>query len=465
MSAHIENLPNNEVKLTFEIPGELIEQNVRELFRENKNKIRVPGFRSKSVNLDLARRIYGSNFLVSNAFSKVYHEYAQKAIEETEIQPYHFHEAELEDYKVGEPLKVSVVVELFTKTTLGEYKGLKVRDFDSSVTEEEVDTYLQNQAKKNSRQVVVEDRGAEPGDVVTLDYVGTIDGAEFERGTMKDAQIQIGSHYPFMGFDDELIGVKAGDHLDLELTLPEDYPDESLRGKDASFACDIKRVSYRDIPEIDDEFVSEISDCETVEQYKEQVRQTLGAQKEQEIQNTQLDMVVEQLLTNCKVELPASLIEEQVEIEEQSETENLKRSGVNLDVYLKYIGIDSIETFRAVYLRPRAIQRLSYQFILHEIATAEALEISETDLDNYYELEAKSRNVSVEEVRASYADPDKLASLKQRMIPGKAQDFVVANTVKLSEEEWDEFVKSQNAGIVDATPVQDDDTEAVPAEE
>lgn len=465
MSAHIENLPNNEVKLTFEIPSDLMEQNIREIFLKNKDNIRFPGFRKKSVNLNVARHIYGSNFLVSNAFSKVSGEYVQKAIEETEIHPYHFHEAELANYKVGEPLQVSVVIELFTKVTLGEYKGLKVRDYDSSVTEDEVNTYLQNQATKNSRQVVVEDRGAEPGDVVTLDYVGTIDGAEFENGTVKDAQIQIGSHYPFAGFDDELIGAKAGDHLELELTLPEDYSDESLRGKDASFACDIKRVSYRDIPEIDDEFVSEISNCETVEQYKEQVRGAIGAQKRQEIQNAQLDMVIEQLLTNCKVELPASMIKEQIENEEQAQTENLKRSGINMDVYLQYIGIPDIGTFREVYLRPQAIQRLSYQFILHEIATAEALEISETELDSYYESEAKSRNVSVEEVRASYEDPDKLESLKARMLPIKAQDFVIANTVKLSEAEWEEFVKSQNAETTEEAPAQEEAVEAVPVQE
>ena len=375
MSLQVEKLEKNMAKLTIEVSADDFEKALQSAYKKQKNKISIPGFRKGKVPRQMIEKMYGAeifyddaaNALIPKAYADAYDECEEEIVSRPQI--------DVVQIEKGQPFIFTATVALKPPVTLGEYKGLEVEKFSTDVTDEEIEARLKEEAEKNARTVTVEGRPVQDGDEVILDYEGFVDGVAFEGGKGENHPLTIGSGSFIPGFEEQLIGVEAGVDVEVKVTFPEKYHAKELEGKEAVFQCKVQEIKAKELPEIDDEFAGEVSEFDTLEEYKEDLKKSLAEKKASEGKEKQEDAAVEQAVKNAQYELPDAMVETQVSQMAEDFSRRIQSQGLTMEQYFQFTGLSAEKILED--MRPQAVKSLETRLVLEEIVKAENIEVSE----------------------------------------------------------------------------------------
>lgn len=425
MSLQVEKTEKNMAKLTIEVPAEELEKAIENAYRKNRNRITIPGFRKGKAPRKMIEQMYGrevfyedaANELVSSAYEKELENCTENIVSSPKI--------DVVQIESGKPFIFTAEVALKPEVTLGKYKGVKVDKADLDVTDAEVDAEINAEREKNSRTVEVTDRTVREGDIATIDFEGFVDGKAFEGGKGEDYPLTIGSHAFIPGFEEALIGAQIGAQADVNVTFPEDYQAAELAGKAAVFQCTVKKLQERQLPDLDDDFVSEVSEeSDTVEEYREEIKKKISERKTTAAKNRKEDAAIDAVIEDAKMDIPDAMLETQQRQMLQEYAQRLQSQGISMEQYMKFTGTTSQMLLEQ--MKPQALKRIQSRLVLEAVAAAENLAASEEE----YEEEIKTMG------EAYQMEPDKVKELlgengrKQVMedlAVRKAVDFVVEN--------------------------------------
>ncbi|MBR2529023.1 MAG: trigger factor [Blautia sp.] len=397
MSLQVETLEKNMAKLTIDVAVEDLEKAIQKVYQRMKNRISVPGFRKGKAPRRMVERIYGAEIFLEDAANDLIPEQYSLAIKDCGLDIVSRPKIEIVTLEPGKPMVFTAEVALKPDVELGQYKGFEIPRQEVNVTDEQVDQEIAREQDKNSRKVLVEGRGAEKGDTVTMDFNGTIDGAAFDGGSGNGFPLVLGSNSFIPGFEDQLEGVYAGDEAKVYVTFPEDYHEASLAGKAAVFVCNIKKVETKELPELNDEFAQDVSDFNTFSEYRESVKASLLERQEKAARQALENAAVEKAVENAVMDIPDAMIDTQARNIAEEYAHNLEMQGMNLDQYLQYSG-QTIESF-VEGMKPNATRRIRTSLVLEKIAQTEGITVTDEELEAEYARIAQESGMEIDKVR------------------------------------------------------------------
>ena len=424
MSVTVEKLENNMAKLKIEVPAEQLEKAIEKAYQKNKNKIQIPGFRKGKAPRKMIEQMYGKGVFYEDAANELIEEEYPKAVEECGEDVVSSPKIDVEELEAGKDFVFTAEVALKPPVKLGKYKGIEVAKMDLEVTDDEVDAEIDKQRNMNARSIDVTDRAVKDGDTVSLDFEGFVDGVAFDGGKGTDYPLTIGSGAFIPGFEEQLVGFEIGQEGDVNVKFPEDYQAEDLAGKDATFKCTVKAIKAKELPELNDEFASDVSDFDTLAEYKEDVKKKLEEKKAADEKAKREDAVVKAVIEDSEMELPEAMIETQQRQMVNEFAQRLQMQGMNMDQYLQYTG-GSVDQMLA-QVKPQAIERIKSRLVLEAVAEAEKIEVSDADVDAEIESMAHQYRMEVEKLKEMMSDAEK-KQLKSDLAVQKAADFLVEN--------------------------------------
>ena len=427
MNTQVERLEHNMVKLTVTVSAEDFKKAITKAYQKAKGRINVPGFRKGKAPQQIIERMYGPEIFYDDAVNFAINDTYADATKEAEIEFTSRPEFDVENVKKGEDLVYTALAAVRPEVVLGEYKGLEIPKFDAEVTDEDVEKELLSEQKKNSRHIDVTDRPVEDGDNVTLDYAGTIDGVAFDGGTAVDAPLKIGSGTFIPGFEEQLIGVSIGEDKDVVVTFPENYNAKELAGKEAVFACKIKKIQKEELPELDDEFAQDVSEFDTLDEYKEDLRKNLLKRKEDQAKTARENAAVEKLVAATEIDVPEAMKKYEAEKMFEEYAQQLQSQGIPVDMYLQYQGLDA-DKFKETLL-PQADNRIRTRLVLEAVVDAENIEISEEEFDAEIARLADQYKMEKDEIAKFIGDYEK-EQMKKDLAVQKAITFLVENSTE-----------------------------------
>lgn len=395
----LEKLDNNKVKLTIHVGQDSFEEGMQKSYLKNRKSISIPGFRKGKVPRKVMEQYFGESILYEDAINEVFPPAYDQAVKETGIEP--VDRPELDIVQIGSDQDFIFTAEVTVKpeVELGQYKGFEVDRVEYIVTDEEVEERIKQTLEQNARWVSVEDRPVKTGDRVILDYSGSIDGELFEGGTAEKQNLEIGSGHFIPGFEEKMVGMELGEEKDLKVTFPEEYHAEELKGKEAIFHVKLHEIKEKELPDLDDEFAKDVSEFDTLDEYRADIKQKLEKNAEErsntELKNNLIDLAV----NNAKVDIPDVMVDFELDNMLRDIDNQLRYNGLNIESYLK-IANTSIDDFRAQY-KDDAYNRVKTQLVIEAIGKAENIEVSEEDYEKQYELLAKQYNQEVETIKKS----------------------------------------------------------------
>lgn len=426
MKHSVEQLGGNMVKVIFEIENDKFEKAIQTVYNRQKSKIQVPGFRKGKVPFQMVVRYYGKEFFYEDALNECMPEAYQEAVEAEGIEVMSRPEVNLDVFKPGEEITVSCKVGVKPEVKLGEYKGLKKEAEAVEVTEEDIDNEIASVAKRNSRKVEVTDRPAQMDDTANIDFEGSIDGVKFEGGAGKDHDLKLGSGSFIPGFEEQIVGKNVGDEFDVNVTFPENYQAADLAGKAAVFACKLNKLTYDEVPEINVEFVQEVSEFDTVEEYREDVKKTLTDRKEKAAADETKRKLIEKAVAGAEMELPEAIIIDKADEMIDEFANSLRYQGMDMNNYMKMTNT-TVDQLRED-VKPEAERRLKENLTLEAIAKAEGLEVSDEDFEKELSDMAAAYGMDIETVKG-YVQGAEEKNMKTEMLLRKAADFIVENAI------------------------------------
>ena len=379
MSLQVEKLEKNMAKLTIEVSAEELEKAIQGAYLKQRKHISVPGFRKGKVPRQMIEKMYGVEIFYEDAANALIPEAYAKAYDESELAIVSQPSIDVVQLEKGKPFIFTAEVALKPEVTLGEYKGLKVDKVSTRVTAKEVDAKLEEEQKKNARTITVEDRAVQDGDEVVLDFEGFVNGVAFEGGKGENYPLTIGSGSFIPGFEEQLIGVEAEKEVEVNVTFPEEYHSEELAGKEATFKCTVHEIKVKELPELDDDFAAEVSEFDTLEEYKADIKAKIKEQKQAEGNRQKEDQAVEKAVANATMEIPEAMIDTQVGQMVQEFAQRLQSQGLSMEQYFQFTGLTADKMNEE--MRPQAVKRIETRLVLEAIAKAENIEISEEKLD------------------------------------------------------------------------------------
>ena len=422
MSVKVENLEEkNMVKLTVECEAKDFTDAIEKVFHKNRAKLSVPGFRKGAANRKIIELHYGKTVFYEDAANELIPDAYEAAVKESGLDIVSRPEIDVVQIEEGKPFIFTASAAVKPPVTLGQYKGLEVEKTNVDVTDEEVMTEIDRTREQNSRQVTVDDRPIAKGDTANIDYVGSVDGVEFEGGKAEGHDLVIGSHSFIDGFEDQLIGHSVGDEMEVNVTFPEGYQEKTLAGKPAVFKVKVNSIQVKELPELNDEFVSDVSDFENVDEYKADVKKKLMERKEEQAKTAKEDKAVEKLIENASMDIPAAMIDTQTRQMAQEFAQNLQSQGLSVEQYFQYTGMDAKKFLDG--MKPQAEKRIKTRLVLEAVAKAENIEVTEEDINKEYEDMAKRYNTEVEKVKSAFGEEDS-AQMKEDIAVQKALDLV-----------------------------------------
>ncbi len=399
MSLQVEKLEKNMAKLTIEVPAEEFDAAIKNAYNKNKNKFSIPGFRKGKAPLAMLEKMYGAGIFYEDAANEVIDASYPKAAEESKEEIVSTPEIKVTQIEKGKAFIYEATVALKPEVTLGEYKGVEVKKAEAVVTDEDVENELTAARKKNGRLIDVEDGAIEDGDNTIIDFTGYIDDKTFDGGAGTDYLLVIGSHSFIEGFEDQLIGKKKGETCDVNVTFPAEYHADELAGKPAKFVVTIKEVKRNELPELNDEFASEVSDFDTLDEYKADIRKKLQEKKEQDAKVENENNVIEKVVENAQMELPQPMVDTQAREMVENYARRLQSQGLNINDYMKYTGMTPEKLMEQ--MRPEAEKRIKTRLVLEKVVEVENVEVSDEKLDE-----------QINEIAASYKlEGDKLKEM------------------------------------------------------
>ena len=425
MSLQVEKLEKNMAKLTIEAPADEFEKAVEKSYQKNKNRMSVPGFRKGKVPRKMLEKMYGAQIFFEDAINDLIPEvYSREvtAAEDLEIvsQP----KIEVTQAEAGQSFIFTAEVALKPAVELGQYKGLAVEKDSVEVTDEDVAAELEKVRKENSRTISVEDRAVEDGDIATIDFEGFIDGEAFEGGKGTDYPLTIGSHSFIDTFEEQLVGKNLNEEVEVNVTFPEDYQAKELAGKPAMFKVTVKELKKVELPEADDEFAQDVSEFDTLEEYKNDIRTKLTEQKETEAKNALEDKAVAAVVEGAKMDIPEPMIDLQVRQMAENFARRLQSQGISWEQYCQFTGMTTDKLFEQ--MRPQALKTIQSRLVLEAVAAAENIIASEEDFAAEIDKMAEAYKMEAYKIKEMMGEEEKNSIMKDLAVT-KAAEFIVAN--------------------------------------
>lgn len=426
MAVKTEDVEKNLVKLTFEVSAEDFTKAINEAYKKNAKKFNIPGFRKGKAPRAVIEKYYTEAVFYDDAINAVLPGAYESAVKEAELEVVARPEIDVEDIKKGEPVVFTALVTTKPEVKLGEYKGVEVAAVDATVTDEDIDKDIAATQQKNARMIEVDDRAVENGDIITLDFEGSVDGVPFDGGKGEDYELEIGSGTFIPGFEDQLVGAEIGADVNVNVTFPEEYHAENLKGKDAVFACKVKNIKVRELPELDDDFASEVSEFETMADYRADVRKKLEEAAENKAKAEIENEVIEKVVENAEFDLPDAMIDAQVDNTINDFAQRLQYQGMNLDMYLQYTG-SNLEAMKAQF-RPQAEKQVSGSLVLEAVMNAEGIETTPEELELELVDMSKKYNMELDKIKELLQDAE-MERIKKDLALQKTITMLVNNAV------------------------------------
>lgn len=440
MKATAEKIENNKVKLKFEVDAQDFEKALNKSYMKNKGKFQIPGFRKGKAPRKLIERYYGEGVFYEDAFNEIFQEVYWKAVEDNGLEPVDYPTVEeIEQIGSGKDLVFTASVVVKPEVELGQYKGIEVEKVEYNVTDKDVEDALKRIQERYARWVAVEGRPIKEGDLVTLDYEGFVDGQPIKDGSARNYALEVGSKTFIPGFEEQLVGLNAGDEKEIKVTFPEDYRVEELRGKEAVFKIKVHDIKEKELPELDDEFAKDVSEFETFEEYKAHLREDLERAAKNQARAQMEEQLLSQVVEGAKVDIPDVMVEREIDAMLSNFELGLYYRGLTLERYLELTGT-SMEDLRAQY-RQEAYTRVKTALVLEKVAKAEGIEVTQEDLDKELEELAGQFNITVDEARKRYAES--LERRKHELLTRKIVDFLMDNAIIVDKAQQSEQNKQQ----------------------
>ncbi|HCE77800.1 MAG TPA: trigger factor, partial [Lachnospiraceae bacterium] len=432
MSVQVENLEKSMAKLTVTVSAEDFEKALQRAYQKQKKNISIPGFRKGKVPRQVIEKMYGAGVFYEDAANSILPGAYADAAKESGLDITSTPQIDVTQIEKGKDFIFTATVALKPDVVLGQYKGVEVPKPDRTVTDEDVEKALKEEQEKNARQITVEDGGAENGDSVVMDYEGKIDGEPFEGGSAKNHTLVLGSGSFIPGFEDGLLGVKGGETRDVEVTFPEDYHAEELKGKKAVFTCKVEKVTRKELPELDDEFAQEVSEFDTLDAYKADVRKNLETKKEEAARQEIKDNAVSKAAQNSTIEIPAPMIDTQADRMIDNFARRLQAQGMSMQQYMQFTGSD--ENMMREQVKPQAEIQIRNQLTLEKIAETENIQVSDEEVDQEIEKMAKAYNMEPDKMKEIIGDEEK-ENIRKDLADQKAMDLVADAAVEVEKKE------------------------------
>ena len=397
MSVQVEKLEKNMAKLVIEVPAEEFEKALDEAYKKSRNKIAMPGFRKGKAPRKMIEKLYGESFF----------------------------------FEKGTPFIFAATVAVKPEITLGDYKGIEIEKKTAEVTDEEVDAEISRVRENNSRMITVDDRATQEGDTVIIDFDGYVDGEQFEGGKAEDYSLVLGSHTFIDNFEEQLVGKNPGDSVEVHVTFPDMYQAEELRGKEAVFYVEINDIKVKELPEIDDEFAQDVSDFDTLEEYKEDLKKKLLENKEAALEREKEEEVIGAIIENSQMEIPDPMVDAQTRQMTQEFAQRLQAQGLSMEQYMQLTGLTPQKMIDE--LKPQALKRIQSRLVLEAVAAAENIEVSDEEYDKEIDKIAEAYNMEKDKLTGLVSDNEK-EQIRMDIAVQKAVELVVASAVEKSQE-------------------------------
>lgn len=423
MSLQVEKLEKNMAKLTIEASAEEFEKALQKAYLKNKDKINVQGFRKGKAPRAIIEKMYGASIFYEDAANEIIPEAYEKAANESGLDIVSRPDIDVVQVEKGQTFIFTAEVALKPDVTLSSYKGIEVEKKEAVVTEEEVLDKINKEREQNSRTITVEDRPVKDGDITVIDFEGFVDGKAFEGGKGDNYSLTIGSHSFIDTFEEQLIGHNVGDVVDVNVTFPQEYQAKELEGKLALFRVTIKEIKVKELPELDDDFAQDVSEFNTLDEYKESIKATIKESKEKELKTAKENEIVDKIIEGATMEIPEAMISAQVNQMAEDFAQRVKYQGLSIEQYFQFTGMDARKFMES--LKPQALKRIQSRLVLEAVAKAENIEVTEEELEKEFTQMAALYQMEADKLKELIGEKEK-EQIKADIAVQKAVDFVVA---------------------------------------
>ena len=415
----------NVYEIEVTVTPEVFTDACKSAYMKQRKSIQIPGFRKGKATQGMIEKVYGEGAFYEEALEIVYPQAVTAAIEEAGLRtvdtPF---DLDVPVMSKNEGVEMKMKVTVYPEVKLGDYKGLKATMLPSEATDEDIDKEIENMRDRNSRLVSVEDRAAEMGDTAEIDFEGFVDGVAFEGGKGENHPLEIGSHSFIDTFEDQLVGHNAGDEVEVNVTFPEKYQAADLAGKPAVFKVKINEIKAKELPELDDEFAKDVSEFDTLAEYKESLKKDLEKKKQDEAKRTKEDEAIQKIIDKSKMEIPEAMIDTQCETMIEEFAQRIAQSGLSMDQYLQFSGL-TVDGLKE-QVRPEALTRIQSSLVLEQIAKEENIEVSDADVDAEIEKMAKNYGMEADKLKEYMGEGEK-ESMKRELAITKAVELIMDN--------------------------------------
>ena len=421
MSLQVEKMEKNMAKLTIEVAAEDLEKAMQNAYQKAKGRISIPGFRKGKAPRKMIEQMYGKGVFLEDAVNALIPEHYSKALAECELEIVSQPTIDITQAEPGKAFIFTAEVAVKPEVTLGEYKGVEVPKSETEVTDEDVDAELKKEQEKNSRTISVEDRAAQLNDIVTIDFEGSVDGVPFDGGQATEYPLTLGSNTFIPGFEEQLVGAKVGDDVDVKVTFPEEYQAKELAGKEAIFKCAVKKIEAKELPELDDDFAKDVSEFDTLAEYKEHVKTNLEDKKANEAKRAKEDAAVDKAIENAEMDIPDAMLNTQVRQMLDDFSRRMQSQGLTMEQYFQFTGmtLDKMQE----EMKPQALKRIQTRLVLEKIAEVENIQPTEEEVEEEFKKMADAYKMEVEKIKELLGDRE-LEQMKKDMAVQKAVTLI-----------------------------------------
>ena len=427
MSLQVEKLEKNMVKLTVEVSAEEFENALQEAYLKNRSKISVPGFRKGKVPRAMIEKTYGVGVFYEDAANALIPTAYSKAVDESDLDIVSQPEIDVTQIEKGKSFIFTATAALKPEVTLGAYKGIEVEKLSVEATDEEVEGELDRVRNQNARTITVEDRAVQDGDMTVIDFEGFMDGVAFQGGKGEDYDLTIGSGAFIPGFEEQLVGAEIGKEVEVNVTFPEEYHAEELKGKPAVFKVTVKSIKVKELPEADDDFAQDVSDFDTLDEYKADIKAKIVEKKEKEAAAAKEDAIIEKIIEGAQMEIPDAMVDFQVRQMAEDFARRIQSQGLSVEQYFQFTGLTPDKMFEQ--MKPNALKRIQSRLVLEAVVAAENIEATEEDVEKELEKMASMYKMEVDKVKELMGEKER-AEIKKDLAVQKAVEFVVAQAVE-----------------------------------
>ena len=402
MSLQVEKLEKNMAKLTIEVSAEDLDKAMEKAYQKQKSRISLPGFRKGKAPRKMIESMYGKGVFMEDAVNSLVPQEYTKALGECDLEIVSQPEINVTQMEPGKALIFTADVAVKPEVTLGDYKGVEVPKSEIAVTDEEVDAEVKKEQDKNARTVAVEDRAAANGDITTIDFEGFVDGVAFDGGKGTDYALTLGSGTFIPGFEDQLVGANTGDHVEVKVTFPEEYQAKELAGKEAVFQCDVKKIETKEVPELDDEFAKDVSEFDTLAEYKEDVKKKLTEKKEKEARTAKENAAVDKAIENAQMDIPELMTKTECRQMMDDFSRRMQQQGLSMEQYFQFTGQSMDKMMED--MKPQALKRIQTRLVLEKVAEAENIQPSEEEITEEIQKMADAYKMEADKIREAIGE-------------------------------------------------------------